>query len=64
MADIGKNVRVEVREGNAIVTINLKKNFGSSKSGKTIIIASTQGNKDIGGGVILGLNCYKYSEKE
>ena len=41
------------------ITIDLSKEHGPSKSGKTIVIASTRGNVDVGGGVKLGINCYK-----
>jgi len=57
------NVKTEVKGKNLIITINLKKTFGPSKSGKTITVASTKGNKPIEGtDVILGLNCYKRPE--
>ena len=44
-----------------IIKVDLNKNFGPSKSGKTIIIASTEGNVSIGhdGTTKLGLNIYK-----
>ncbi len=40
--------------------IDTSKDLGPSKSGKTIIIATTSGNQPIKGkeAVILGLNCY------
>jgi hypothetical protein len=42
------------------ITIDLSKDSGPSKSGKTIIIASTQGNKKISGTpATIGLNVYK-----
>jgi len=57
------NVKTEVKGKTLIITINLKKTFGPSKSGKTITVASTKGNKAIEGtDVILGLNCYKKPE--
>ena len=59
------NVKTEVKGKNLIITINLKKTFGRSKSGKTITVASTKGNKAIKDtDVILGLNCYKKPEDE
>lgn len=56
-----KNVEMTV-EGNILtIKVDLTKEFGPSSSGKTIIIASTEGNISIPGreeGKI-GLNVYK-----
>ena len=43
-----------------IIKVDLTKNFGPSKSGKTIIVASTEGNVSVGndGTTKLGLNIY------
>ena len=61
MASIGKNISVEVKDGKAIITIDLAKDFGPSSSGKSIIIASSEGNAEIPGapGIRLGLNIYR-----
>jgi len=64
MKEMGRNVVAQVTEKNELlVRIDLSREFGRSKSGKTIIIASSEGNKkleDINGGeVFLGMNCYK-----
>lgn len=45
------------------IEIDITKDFGLSASGKTIIIGSTKGNKDVHNGIILGLNCYKYPQR-
>ena len=61
-----KNVKIEV-DKNKIMTIeiDLKKEFGPSSSGKTIIIASTEGNQPIEGDeATIGLNVYKYPVKK
>jgi hypothetical protein len=48
-----------------IIEVDLTKEFGPSKSGKTITIASTRGNQKIEGtNAIIGLNVYKYPEGE
>jgi len=59
------NVQIEVKDNKAIITIDLSKDFGESKSGKTIVVATTRGNVPIPGAEAfrLGLNCYKYPEK-
>ncbi len=54
-----KNVEIETRDGKMIITVDLSKNFGLSRSGKTIIIASTEGNQRHDN-VFVGLNVYKY----
>ncbi len=57
---LGENVTVEVKDGKAIITIDLAHRGNSSSSGKSIIVASTGGNKEIpgSGGVILGMTAY------
>lgn len=59
-SNLGRNVKVK-RVGNVLtLTIDLDKNFGPSASGKSIIVASTGGNKPIGDtGIFLGVNAYK-----
>ena len=59
------NVQIEVQDNKAVITIDLTKDFGPSKSGKTIVVATTRGNVPIpGSGTIkIGINCYKYPEK-
>lgn len=39
-----KNVRMTVDKNILTITVDLSKDFGPSSSGKTIIIASTEGN--------------------
>ena len=39
-----KNIKAKVQGDELILTIDLSKNFGLSGSGKSIIIASTEGN--------------------
>jgi hypothetical protein len=53
-----KNVVIK-KEGNLLVIkVDLTKDFGPSKSGKTTIVATTEGNHDLEG-VTIGLNVYK-----
>ena len=60
------NVVIEVKDNKAIITIDLNKEFGPSKSGKTIVVATTRGNVPIpeAEAYRIGINCYKYPEKE
>ena len=56
-----KNVEMSI-EGNILtIKVDLNKDFGPSASGKTIIIASSEGNQPIPGkeAVKIGLNIYK-----
>ena len=53
-----KNIEVSIKGNVATITIDLSKRLGKSASGKTVIIASTQGNVEIAEGVSLGINCY------
>lgn len=56
-----KNVEMLV-EGNILhIQVDLSQDFGPSKSGKTIVVASTEGNQEIPEhtGTFIGLNIYK-----
>lgn len=56
-----KNVEMKV-DGNILtITVDLSKEFGPSSSGKTIIIASTEGNVSVPGveDKKVGLNVYR-----
>ena len=57
-----KNVSITQKDQILTITVDLSKEFGRSKSGKTIIIASTGGNKEVATGIHIGLNVYKYPE--
>lgn len=55
-----KNIDLKVQGDQLTIDIDLSKEFGPSKSGKTIIIASTEGNKTVPGrNEKIGLNVYK-----
>jgi hypothetical protein len=56
-----KNVEYKVDGNKLIITIDLTKEFGDSKSGKSVTIASTEGNVSVEGtqDIKLGINCYK-----
>ena len=58
-----QNVKLEIKDNKLIIEIDLTMEFGLSKSGKTITIASTRGNQKIEGtDAVIGLNVYKYPE--
>lgn len=55
-----KNVKVDVKGNTLTLTVDLTKTQGDSKSGKNVIIASSEGNADVPGksGIRFGLNVY------
>lgn len=53
-----KNVETKMNGKILTITVDTSKSFGPSKSGKTTIIASSEGNIAIGD-VKLGINVYK-----
>jgi hypothetical protein len=61
------NVSFEVKDGKLIITVDLAKEFGRSKSGKSITVASTRGNKPVmfeNQQFMIGLNVYKKGEEK
>ncbi len=59
------NCEFKVKANILTIQVNLKKEFGLSKSRKTIVVASTKGNKPVEDtGCIIGLNVYKYPKEE
>lgn len=56
-----KNIDMKLAGNILTITVDLSKEFGPSASGKTIIIASSEGNKSVPGhdDVKIGLNVYK-----
>lgn len=54
-----KNIDVKEEKGKLVITIDLTKTFGASKTGKSLIIASSEGNIIVAPGVFMGLNVYK-----
>jgi hypothetical protein len=63
---MAKNVEFKVDKNILTIKIDLKKEFGKSKSGKSITIASTEGNTTVDGtdGVKVGLNVYRSAASE
>lgn len=56
-----KNVEVQVEGNILIIKVDLKQDFGPSSSGKTIIVASSEGNQAVPGQpeIKIGLNVFK-----
>jgi hypothetical protein len=57
----GKNVEYSVEKNILTIRIDLKKEFGKSKSQKSTIIATTEGNVSLEGtdGAKAGINVYR-----
>jgi ABC-type polar amino acid transport system ATPase subunit len=57
---MAKNVEIKETDKQIVITIDKTKEFGDSKSGKTTIIASTEGNQPLSNGkMFVGVNVYK-----
>lgn len=56
-----KNVDMKLEGDRLVITVDLAKDFGESKSGKSITIASTEGNISVPEHeeVKIGLNVYR-----
>ncbi len=56
-----KNIKTSVKDNVLTIRVKLDAKTSKSASGKSLIIASTQGNKPVDGadGVIMGLNIYR-----
>lgn len=55
-----KNVVTRVDGDKLHITVDLSENHGLSKSQKNVIIATSEGNREVpGANVIMGLNVYK-----
>jgi len=56
-----KNVDLKLNGEQLVITVDLSKDFGESKSGKSITIASTEGNQSLPEheDIKIGLNIYR-----
>ena len=59
-----KNVEMKIEGTILTLTVDLSKEYGPSSSGKTIIVASTEGNAPVPGREeMVGLNVYRKKVK-
>ena len=58
---MAKNMKMEVKGNKLFVEVDLTQSFGPSSSGKSITIATSEGNQSIEGfgDIKIGLNVYK-----
>jgi hypothetical protein len=54
-----KNIEMKLEGTKLTIVVDISKDFGRSASGKSTIIASTEGNQAVAPGTFLGLNVYK-----
>lgn len=57
-----ENIKLSVQGASLVLTVDTSKNLGRSKSGKTTLIASSQGNQKVligGKEVFIGVNVYE-----
>lgn len=62
MTTVGKNVAMQMDGDELVIRVNVTKTFGKSKSGKTTIVATTEGNISLPEPheeIKMGLNIYK-----
>jgi len=59
---MAKNIEIKVEGEILKIEIDLAKDFGKSKSGKTLVVASSEGNIPVPDhpNMRLGINVYKY----
>lgn len=59
-----KNVKITMKDNILLLAVDLSKVQGPSKTGKTIVIATTEGNQEVPGNPLMrfGLNVYQYKE--
>jgi hypothetical protein len=58
-----KNIEMAVEGDILIIKIDLARNFGPSRSGKTVIVASTEGNVSVPDrDEKIGINVYRYPD--
>jgi hypothetical protein len=59
MKNITHRIETKGKERKLIIEVDLNKEHGDSGSGKSITIASSEGNEPLGDRVFLGLNVYR-----
>lgn len=59
-----KNIDMQIEGDILILKIDLSKDFGDSRSGKTIMVATTEGNQTVPGhdDMKMGVNLFRYKD--
>ena len=60
-----KNIEMKVEHGKLTITVDLTSDLGPSASGKSVMIATTEGNVEVPGApdVKIGLNVYRKKDR-
>ena len=58
-----RGLTVEVEGDEVVIRFKKSANLGLSASKKSVVIATTSGNVDIGDGVKVGVNAYRAAEQ-
>lgn len=58
-----QNVKMSIKGTKLVIEVDLTQDYGLSKSGKSISIASTLGNKSVKDDIKIGLNVYKTAKQ-
>lgn len=62
--EYGKGIEVDESGEDIIIRFSKRGRYGLSKTGKTLIVASTSGNITLDCGVTIGVNAYIKADKE
>jgi hypothetical protein len=62
--EIGRNIEYSLDGDKLTLVVDLSAKTQPSSSGKTLIIASSEGNKKVTEDVVVGLNVYRYATKK
>ena len=54
-----KNIEAKMEGKIMVLRIDTSKNVGETKSGKSVMLATSGGSEEMGNGLYLGLNLYK-----
>ena len=57
--DLGTNMKVSLKGNKLTIIVDISKRHGTSKSGKSEIVATSSGNKRIKDDLWIGLNIYE-----
>jgi hypothetical protein len=58
------NVKTEVSKGILTITVDLTQDHGPSASGKTTVVATTHGGREVEPGITLNLNVNKRNQNK
>ena len=57
------NIKTSLNGNKLVIEIDVSQSFGNSSTGKSVIVASSQGNVQIEPGLFLGINLYRIANR-